>query len=186
MLNQINLEYIDNLKQMPADEDRKVTNVSSKKQQTRGKADKKVSEIDVGTALHRLEMVLAGETLQGADLTQEEVVNALDTPEMLMFRCIFEEFCQQVSTLKEDAPEYLLFLNIFIQFRMPHLRAGLTELDIGIVLVYQRLLNYYELNSISVAGLKAPIKYQSVNELVGALEKGKSQKDSKKSGSQSN
>lgn len=31
MLNQINLEYIDNLKQMPADEDRKVANAISKK-----------------------------------------------------------------------------------------------------------------------------------------------------------
>ena len=158
---------------MPADEDRKVTNVTSKKQQTRGKTDKKVCEIDVGTALHRLETVLAGESLSGADLTPEEVTNALETPEMLMFKCIFEEFCQQINVAKEDSLEYLLLLNIFIQFRMPHLRAGLTELDAGIVLMYQRLLNYYELNSICLAGLKVPIKYQYISELVGALEKGK-------------
>lgn len=67
---------------------------------------------------------------------------------------------------------------------MPHLRAGLTELDTGIVLMYQRLLNYYELNSVCLAGLNMSIKYQPVGELVGVLEKGKSQKDSKKSGSQ--
>lgn len=159
MLNQINLEYIDNLKQMPADEDRKVANAVSKKQQARGKTEKKVSEIDVGTALHRLEAVLAGEYLQGSDLTPEETTNALETPEMLMFKCIFEEFCQQINASKEDSPEYLLFLNIFIQFRMPHLRAGLTELDAGIVLMYQRLLNYYELSSICITGLKVHIKY---------------------------